>query len=36
VPLGAQVFNLHDAVDQAAVPLLPAFPYLNTPIPGSR
>jgi hypothetical protein len=36
VPLGAQVFNLHDAVDQAVVPLLPVFPYLNTPIPGSR
>lgn len=36
VPLGTQVFNLHDAVDQAVVPLLPAFPYLNTPIPGSH
>ena len=36
VPLGPQVFNLHDAVDQAVVPLLPAFPYLNTPLPGSR
>jgi len=36
VPLGTQVFNLHDAVDQATVPLLTAFPYLNTPIPGSR
>ena len=36
VPLGAQVFNLHDAVDQAVVPLLPVFPYLNTPLPGSR
>jgi hypothetical protein len=36
VPLGAQVFGLHDAVDQAVVPLLPGFPYLNTPIPGSR
>jgi Domain of unknown function (DUF4331) len=36
VPLGAQVFNLHDAVDQAVVPLLSGFPYLNTPIPGSR
>jgi hypothetical protein len=35
VPLGASVFNLHDAVDQAVVPLLDAFPYLNTPIPGS-
>ena len=36
VPLGSQVFNLHDAVDQAVVPLLPTFPYLNTPLPGSR
>ena len=36
VPLGATAFKLHDAVDQAVVPLLPAFPYLNTPIPGSR
>jgi hypothetical protein len=36
VPLGAQVFGLHDAVDQAVVPLLPGFPYLNTPLPGSR
>jgi hypothetical protein len=36
VPLGAQVFKLHDAVDQAVVPLLPGFPYLATPIPGSR
>ncbi|HOB95342.1 MAG TPA: DUF4331 domain-containing protein [Aquabacterium sp.] len=36
VPLGAQVFALHDAVDQAVVPLLPGFPYLNTPLPGSR
>ena len=36
VPLGAQVFGLHDAVDQAVVPLLAGFPYLNTPLPGSR
>jgi hypothetical protein len=36
VPLGATAFKLHDAVDQAAVPLLPAFPYLNTPIPGAK
>ncbi len=36
VPLGATAFRLHDAVDQAVVPLLPGFPYLNTPIPGSR
>lgn len=36
VPLGSQVFNLHDAVDQATVPLLGGFPYLNTPLPGSK
>ena len=36
VPLGATAFALHDAVDQAVVPLLPGFPYLNTPKPGSR
>ena len=36
VPMGATAFKLHDAVDQAAVPLLPGFPYLNTPLPGSR
>jgi Domain of unknown function (DUF4331) len=36
VPLGATSFKLHDAVDQAVVPLLPGFPYLNTPNPGSK
>lgn len=36
VPLGATAFTLHDAVDQAVVPLLPGFPYLFTPIPGGR
>lgn len=36
VPLGATAFKLHDAVDQAVVPLLAGFPYLNTPLPGSR
>ncbi len=36
VPLGATSLELHDAVDQAVVPLLPGFPYLNTPIPGSQ
>ena len=30
------VFNVHDAVDQAVVPFLPGFPYLNTPMPGAR
>jgi hypothetical protein len=36
VPLGATAFTLHDAVDQATVPLLAGFPYLNTPIAGSQ
>jgi Domain of unknown function (DUF4331) len=36
VPLGNAVFGLHDAVDQAVVPLLAGFPYLNTPLPGSK
>jgi len=35
VPLGATSANIHDAVDQATVPFLPVFPYLNTPNPGS-
>ena len=36
VPLGATSLELHDAVDQAVVPLLSGFPYLNTPIPGAK
>jgi hypothetical protein len=36
VPLKETAFKLHDAVDQAAVPLLDRFPYLNTPLPGSQ
>ena len=36
VPLGATAFKLHDAVDQAKVPLLGGFPYLNTPIAGAQ
>jgi hypothetical protein len=36
VPLGATAFKLHDAVDQAVVPLLPGFPYLATPTPGAK
>jgi hypothetical protein len=36
VPLGQTAFKLHDAVDQAVVPLLPGFPYLNTPTPGAQ
>jgi hypothetical protein len=42
VPLGAATFGLHDGVDQAgakvkaAGPLLPAFPYIGTPLPGAQ
>ena len=36
VPLGATSFRLHDAVDQAVVPLLTKFPYLSTPTPGAQ
>lgn len=36
VPLGANVANVHDGSDQAAVPFLTRFPYLNTPNAGSR
>lgn len=36
VPLGASVANVHDGADQAAVPFLTRFPYLNTPNAGSR
>ena len=28
--------NIHDAVDQATVPFLTTFPYLNTPNPGAK
>jgi len=35
VPLAANSLELHDGVDQAVVPLLPGFPYLNTPSPGA-
>ncbi len=35
VPLGANAANIHDAVDQATVPFLDTFPYLNTPNSGS-
>jgi hypothetical protein len=40
-PLGTAVFGLHDGVDQAGTkvrtqgPLLPAFPYVGTPLPGA-
>ena len=36
VPLGATSLALHDAVDQAVVPLLSKFPYLFTPTPGAQ
>lgn len=36
VPLGATSLKLHDAVDQAVVPLLPGFPYLYTPMGGTQ
>ena len=36
VPLGATSLKLHDAVDQAVVPLLPTFPYLAHPMPGAQ
>lgn len=41
-PLGNAVFGLHDGVDQAGPkvkargPLLPAFPYVGTPLPGAQ
>jgi Domain of unknown function (DUF4331) len=36
VPLGATSAALHDAVDQAAVTFAQTFPYLNTPVGGTR
>jgi hypothetical protein len=36
VPMGATSASLHDGVDQAVVPFLNTFPYLNTPNAGSR
>jgi hypothetical protein len=36
VPAGAASLDVHDAVDQAAVPFLAGFPYLNTPNAGSQ
>jgi Domain of unknown function (DUF4331) len=36
VPLGATSALVHDGVDQAVVPFLTTFPYLNTPLPGSK
>ena len=36
VPLGADSLKLHDGVDQAKVLFLHAFPYLNTPMGGTK
>ncbi|HSI58134.1 MAG TPA: DUF4331 domain-containing protein [Ideonella sp.] len=36
VPLGSTAFNLNDTVDQAVVPLMAGFPYLATPVGGTR
>ena len=36
VPAGAASLDVHDGVDQAVVPFLTGFPYLNTPLPGSK
>ena len=36
VPLGAKSADIHDAVDQATVPFMAGFPYLNTPNAGSN
>lgn len=36
VPAGMAALTVNDAVDQAAVPFLNTFPYLNTPNPGAR
>lgn len=36
VPAGATSLDVHDGVDQAAVPFLLGFPYLNTPLPGAN
>jgi len=35
VPLGVNAANIHDGVDQATVPFMAGFPYLNTPNPGA-
>ncbi len=36
VPLGATSAAVHDGADQAVVPFLGSFPYLNTPNAGSQ
>jgi hypothetical protein len=35
VPLKGAAANIHDAADQATVPFLNRFPYLNTPNSGT-
>jgi hypothetical protein len=34
--MGATSAAVHDGVDQALVPFLTTFPYLNTPVAGSK
>lgn len=36
VPAGATSLDVHDGVDQAVVPFLAGFPYLNTPNAGAQ
>jgi hypothetical protein len=36
VPTKETSLRVHDAVDQAVVPFLAGFPYLNTPNPGAQ
>ncbi|MEO8248665.1 MAG: DUF4331 domain-containing protein [Burkholderiales bacterium] len=36
VPAGNAALTVHDGVDQAVVPFLAGFPYLNTPLPGAK
>ena len=36
VPAGNASLTVHDGVDQAVVPFLGSFPYLNTPVAGSQ
>ena len=36
VPAGMAALTVNDAVDQAVVPFLSTFPYLNTPNPGAK
>ena len=36
VPAGNAALTVHDGVDQAVMPFLSAFPYLNTPLAGAQ